>query len=354
MSYKLYLLLIFQIAENAILHPLASVTVETQEWVNQLPHNIEAGGFQSVCLDESVYISENPTSSFGNKSVLHKCSMQKRSYYKLPSHAEGYALAVYRSKVLMIGGRILSFAASSDDIYPKKPISVLRDSSLEESLNSAMKDLYKIGRNACAVGEGDFLIVIGGDGPYEDLANNNQEYVRVFDGRNWCYGVIAVPAESSDIRSQRKCLLVFQNRLYMTAYGSTSTRTKFYYTSLDCFKNQLDSQTTLTWNRLGNVPDGARCTNLSVVGNQLVTVGYTDRRFVMYAYLATSATWTGVHEFQPPVTLSYMAGIIGIPCSSFDHVEALLVGVDHNQLTHIFKVTSKCKLILHAFDAIVR
>ena len=353
---------------NAILHPLASATIETQEWLNQLPRipsYIEACGFQSACLDESVYISQNFASSFGNECVLHKCSMKDRSYDKLLSRAEGYALAVYRSKVLMIGGRIPS---SSNDVYPKKPISVLHDSSLEESLlhdssfkleeslNSAMKDLYKIGRNACAVGDGDFLIVIGGDGPREEtiLKNDSQEYVRVFDGQNWYYGAIAVPAESTfsaDIGTQRKCLvLVFQDRLYMTAYDATYSRTNFYYISLDCFKNQLDPQTTLTctWNRLENVPDCARYTNLSVVGNQLVTVGI-DGGFMMYAYLATSATWIGVHEFQPPVMLHHMAGIIGLPGSSSDHVEALLVGVDHTQLTHIFKVTTKCELILHNY-----
>ena len=354
------------------MHPLASMTIEPQEWLNESKLQlrpvsssyIEAGSFQSVCLNESVYFSERAVSSFNNNCVLHKCNMKTRSYYKLPTKVEGYTLAVYQSKVVVIGGNVPSSqnqGRAMDD--PKYPISVLDDDcGLEERLKSALdrvpqesRYVYEIGKNACAVGEGDLLIVIGGDGSTQ-LLNNNQEYVRVFDGQNWSYGVIAIThttgsRNSVDIRNKRKTLLVFQNDIYMTACGDNYPRVFFCYISLDCFRNQLDPKSLLSWNLLEDVPDGAPCTNLFVLGNQLVTVGVVNRRFRMYSYLASSSKWLGVHvhEFQPLDVKSVLSitGIIGLQSSSSpsDQVEALLVGEGH-QLTRIYKLTTKCKLII--------
>ena len=180
--------------------------VENQEWgthvhfIRPVSHTIQAGCFQSVCLDESVYISELSDSSFSDcDSVLHKCNMKKQSYYKLPMQVERYALAVYRSKVVIIGGDIPSShdrgrsVAPGDGSYPNNQISVLNDDcGLGEKLNSSLQlalqksVVYKIGKNACAVGYKDLLIVLGGDGPYKTLPlqNKSQEYVRVFNGEN--------------------------------------------------------------------------------------------------------------------------------------------------------------------------
>ena len=189
---------------GAILHPLASMTIEPQEWLNQLQPGrlsssniIEAGSFQSAYLDESVYISNSTTSSYcSNNSVLHVCRVKKQSYCKFATPTEGYALAVYQSKIVLIGGDKPYQGRSNYDPQKYRMISVLDDDcGLEEKLKSALDSVrpksryvYEIGKNACAVGEGDLLIVIGGDGPHKSagdhqLKSNSHDYVRVFNGK---------------------------------------------------------------------------------------------------------------------------------------------------------------------------
>ena len=370
---------------GAILHPLASITIGPQKWLNQLQliSNLrpldcssvplpftEAGSFQSVCLEESVYFSERVASSYSNKCVLHKCNMKTQDYYKFPTKVEGYVLAVYQSKVVMIGGSApstqnqgRSMAPNGD---PKYPISVLDDDyGLEERLKSALDKVpqgsrhaySEIGQNACAAGEGDLLIVIGTGINVPKLRSNNQEYVRIFDGQNWSYGIIGIKSVPGDyvrqIRSMQKTVLVFQNHIYMAAYMKYS-RVLFGCISLECLKNQHDRNSPLWWNLLGDVPDGARCTNLSMLGNQLVTVGVIHGGFRMYAYLAESSKWIAVHEFQLTdiKSVSGITGIIGLQSSNSpsDQEEALLVGVlpvgTRYHQTRIYKLTTKCKLIL--------
>ena len=374
---------------DAISHPLASMTTEPQEWLNQLPLFSDSQSqfqriqveVQGICLDESVYFSEKASFRPSNKCVLHKCNMKTQSYNKFQTNVEGYALAVYQSKVVMIGGNVPSsqnhglWAPSG---YPEYPISVFDDDcGLEERLKSALdkvpqesRYVYEIGKNAYAVGEGDLLIVIGGEGTrqlsstcsnqelmkgfygqnWSQLLSNNQEYVRVFDGQNWSYGVIDITCTTGSRypiflrRCRQIALLVYQSHIFMTAYDNNTNQTLFYYISLKCFRNQLDPKVPLSWNQLEDVPDCTHCTNLSVLGNQLVTVGMVDGGFRMYAYLLSSSKWIVVHEFQ---ALIRFTGIIGLQSSSSpsDQVEALIVGA-HKKLTRIYKLTAACKLII--------
>jgi hypothetical protein len=287
--------------------------------------------------------------------------MKTQTYYPLPTKVEGYTLAVYRSKIVLIGGNVPSSQNQGRTMGdPKYPISVLDDDcGLEKRLKSALdrvpqesRYIYEIGMNACAVGEGDLLIVIGGDGPYNNTPdqplNNKQEYIRVFNGQNWSYGIACT---TIDFRHRQKTLLVFQNHIYMTACGNGHPRVFFCYNSLECFRNQLDPNMLLSWNLLEDVPDGTPCTNLSVLGNQLVTIGRVDGGLRMYAYMARSSEWIAAHEFQwskfNVKSVSIITGIIGLQSSGSpsDHLEALLVGADHCQ-TKIYKLTTKCKLIL--------
>ena len=126
-----------------------------------------------------------------------------------------------------------------------------------------------------------------------------------------------------DITSLRKTLLVFQNHVYMTACSTNYSTTKFYRISLEFL---LDPTVTLRWNQLEDFP-ASQCTNLSVLGNQLVTASKADGCLRMYAYISCRSTWIAVQEFQSPYL--NIGGIIGLPCSSpSDQVEALfLVGV---------------------------
>jgi hypothetical protein len=281
----------------------------------------------------------------------------------LPTKVEGYALAVYQSKVVLIGGNVPSSQNQGRAMGdPKYPIIVFGDSNLEKRLKSALirapqecRYIYKIGKNACAVGEGDLLIVIGGDGTRNNTPqlpgslSNNQEYVRVFNRHNWSCGIISTTRKtgySVDIRNMQKTLLVFQNRVYMTVCGDSSPRVCFWCISLECFRSQLDPEAPLSWNQLEDVPDGGPCTNLSVLGNQLVTVGVIDGGFRMYAYMTISSEWIAVHEFQLSdiSSITSITGIIGLQCSNGpDQLEALFVGA-HYELTRINKLITKCKL----------
>jgi hypothetical protein len=287
--------------------------------------------------------------------------MKKQSYCKLTTPTEGYALAVYQSKIVLIGGEKPSspYQGRANDDPKYQMISVIDDDcGLEERLKSALESvpqesryIYEIGRNACAVGEGDLLIVIGGEDPHQSssaqLVNDKQDYARVFDGQKWLYGLIGVATGyGNSIRSQQKTLLVFEDRLYMTPFNSL--KTKFYYTSLESFITQLDPKAPLNWNQLEDIPDIPWCTNLSVLGNQLVTVGMIDGGFRMYTYMTRSSEWIAVHEFQQSdmKSASSITGSIGLQSSGSrsDRVEALVVGAT-SHLTKMLKLSTKRKLL---------
>ena len=181
--------------------------------------------------------------------------------------------------------------------------------------------------------------------------------MRVFNGKKWSRGLIDVTighGYGHTLWRQQKTLLVFQDHLYMSAFDSNSSKTKFYKTSMECFKMQLDPKVPVSWNQLEDIPDDPRCTNLSVLGNQLVTIGVVGGGgFRMYAYMARSSMWIAVHEFQEAESdmiqksaLS-ITGIIGLQSfsSSSNQVEVLLVVGATNYLTKTLKLSMKCKLL---------
>lgn len=115
---------------------------------------------------------------------------------------------------------------------------------------------------------------------------------------------------------------------------------------------QLNPKTPVSWNQLEDIPDDPMCTNLSVLGNQLVTIGVVGGGgFRIYAYMARSSMWIAVHEFQQADMIQKSAlsitGIIGLQSfsSSSDQVEVLLVVGATNYLTKTLKLSMKCKLL---------
>ena len=168
--------------------------------------------------------------------------------------------------------------------------------------------------------------------------------------KKWSRGLIDVTTGYGNILwRQQKTLVVFQDHLYMSAFDNNSSKTKFYCTLLECFKMQLDPKAPVSWNQLEDIPDDPRCTNLSVLGNQLVTIGVVGGGgFRMYAYMARSSMWIAVHEFQEADMKSALSitGIIGLQSfsSPSDQVEALVVGAT-NYLTKTLKLSMKCKLL---------
>ena len=143
-----------------------------------------------VCLDNGHVI-------VGNESELHKYDAAKNTWYALHEHevpVKNFALAVYRSQLLLIGGVVTTLTPSvpidnvvtgavtnpppSKSEHETNKIWYLDDERgwVESPSISPMPSQHS---NAAAVVDGDLLIVANGPGIIESCG------VDIFDGKSW-------------------------------------------------------------------------------------------------------------------------------------------------------------------------
>ena len=139
---------------------------------------------QMVCLDNGHVI-------IGNESELHEYDVSKDTWYALHEHelpVTNFALAVYRSQLLLVGGITMS---SPSHTTPVVTITgALNTESLETRkiwhlddklgwVESSLSPMPSPRSDAAVVVDGDLLIVASGPG----IAESNG--VDIFDGMTW-------------------------------------------------------------------------------------------------------------------------------------------------------------------------
>lgn len=327
---------------EAIFHPLSSTTLEKQECHDHVNMNNWRVGVQSVRLDDAIYIAGNENHfNHAEWFVLHKYSLMKKSWYKIPTKVANYALATYRSKVVMIGG-----VKSGPEKFSEKVFHVLEDDNcgLEEELNQSLyqrTDLEEKFRmeNACAVSDGDYLIVAGGDS-----SNNSPKIVRVFNGDEWHVGKINAESRAltRNVSGRKLNLCIHGGNVYLTHRHNTSTQ--FFCTALEPLKNPNFPMTdNCTWNKLEDAPHSSDCSSLMVLGNHVVTVSTIGGYLRSYAYLPQSSNWVIVEEV--PIFQQFTAFcVVALDSPNpTNNVESLIVGKrDHHSLfVSMLKLTTK-------------
>ena len=297
-------------------------------------------GVQIVHLEDAIYMGRS--NNFGSTGVLYKYHMVKKSWNKLQTKAAGYALATYRSKVVMIAG-ILS--KQSQDAYNESVTVLDDDCGLEEKLNSSLQQAENVGdyfkfKNGCAASDGDYLIAIGGKGPELSLGTNQRGLrLRVFDGEKWSFATATLNS-NMDLGSMHYWTLhVLNDEVYAAIYDSCSIR-KVFHTPLESLKGTSDGN-MCQWNQ---VDDCYGNYHLAVLGNHLVRLRVSGGVLQIYAYLPSSSKWVNVENV--PIALQCVTCVVDLhfPTPS-EKMEALIVGrrSDHSPAS-VLRMTTKCML----------
>jgi hypothetical protein len=178
-----------------------------------------------VCLDNGHVV-------VGNESELHRYDTSKNTWYAFHEHElpvnKSFTLAVYQSKLLLIGGMMTTLTPFSCNLSmsvhragitlpPSKSecetnkIWYLDDKRgwTESPLLSPMPSSRS---NAAAVVDGDLLIVANGPGIIEGNG------VDIFDGKSWrptVYVQVGVPMNRIDQYSHKVDMAIHNGHLYM-------------------------------------------------------------------------------------------------------------------------------------------
>ena len=203
-----------------------------------------------MCIRDS-YISDP------HRPVLYKYSIDKKSWYKLQTDVSNYALVTYHSKVVLIGGL-------KNGVYTDKCVTVLDDSDLEEKLNRTFPRECQF-QNARAASDGEHLVVID---------HNKVNTVWLFDGKEW-----------TPIMMKGNLTLGMDNNFQI----AINDRQVYVFSSLCTYQTSLDTLTkplvnsSLKWEELKATVSRPRKSNVTRVGNQLVTVEARGSKLNVYA-----------------------------------------------------------------------
>ena len=209
------------ILQGNVIHPLSQLNVKK---CSQPPMST-GGRCQMVCLD-------NGQVAVGNESELHRYDTSKNTWYAFHEHelpVKDFALAVYQSQLLLIGGVITTltpsvpihnvvtgaitkpppskFESVTDQIWYLDDERGWTESPLLSPMPSARS-------NSAAVVDGDLLIVANGPGIMEGNG------VDIFDGKSWRLTVYVqgVPMNRIDRYSHKKYrvdLAIHNHHLYV-------------------------------------------------------------------------------------------------------------------------------------------
>ena len=262
--------------EFDLFHPLTSVTTEWHRCKDQ-PKLPREESTQSVLVNDELYISDP------HRPVLYKYSIDKKSWYKLQTDVSNYALVTYHSKVVLIRGL-------KNGVYTDKCVTVLDDSDLEEKLNRTCPREFQF-QNARATSNGKYLVVI-------DRSKVNT--VWLFDGEKWT--PITVEGNLSLATEKNFQIVINDGQVYVFLSRCT------YRTSFDTLTKPVVNS-SLKWEELKTtVPSKS---NVTKVGNQLVTVEESGNKLDVYAYSIKSKAWVKVEDVN--VSFQSIVSVIGVP-----------------------------------------
>ena len=310
-----------RLQEN-LLHPLAKLA----EWKEYSKMPIGMRDAQAVVLGDKVYLGGGDGSE-GPLSKLLIYDFAKDSWDTLDTPTQSYGLAVYHSKVVLVGG--------VDPIHNtvSKQIWVLDEKHCWTKCPYSMpKERF----GASAVSIGNHLIVAGGD---KGGIDGRLDVVDVYDGQQWRTAQ-SLPKTCSRMKS-----VVHEGVWYLA--GGVGQDLKVFYTSLksliaaaSCSAAAVGDEPELVWKTMADTP--LQGSTPVVFGKQLTTVGglYTSAIYVYHP----NKTWVRVGDL--PVAFSFVCSLV-LPTTG----ELMMVGGKSRKeiSSHVFrtKIQGKYLQALH-------
>lgn len=224
---------------------------------------------QSVCLKDKVYVGGGVTYNRRSDARLYIYTPAIDTWDATDTPVYWFALATYRSQVVLIGG--MEYICENVDGRPSNKLWTLSERGQWQETLPPMEMACSF---ASAVAYGDYLLVIGCD------------EVAVFNGRYWPQAQ-HLPEQLFSVKST-----VISDQWYLV--GGPLMPGKVYCASLDSLiaSNQHDEtthgQSSTVWKRLPNAPGESCC--LAALGGRLIALESPD----IHAYSIFTQSWVQV------------------------------------------------------------
>ena len=256
---------------NSIWHPLAVLEPEWLDYDANKLHSPQHGRHPPVLLDNCIYVGGSP--SYGSsKGELLKYSLAERSWdiIRTPKEAaEGYVLAMYSNKVVLVGGQSIRDQVRSNKVWVRQG-TVWRDDLIPQVPVPARSGVI-----LSAIGHGDLLIVA-----YKTvtvLLNSITTESRIF-----CDGWKS-PCPGPPLRTQydRVNIIVHESYLYAITYTYPHNNEILF------FRAQFSSTTYKVgeWKQLSNECgcfQSSTPPRFAIFGNKLVIAKIDGPKVVLY------------------------------------------------------------------------
>ena len=268
---------------------------------------------QAVVLGDKVYIGGGHTPT-GPSSDLLIYDFKRDSWDIIKTPTQLYSLAVYRSRLVLVGGVVCSHNTITNKIWvlDRKEVDELED-CWDASLIPTMPT-ERFGTSA--VGVDNHLIVAGGD---KGGLDGRLNVVEVYDGHKW-RTVQSLPRRCSQMKSA-----VHEGFWYLA--GGVDQGRKVFYAS---FENLTAPENAglKAWEILPEAPfEGS---SPVIFGMELTTVGGRFKSAI-HAYSNYTKSW--VHVGNLPVAHGFFCSIV------LPNRELLMVGgkTHHDISSHVFR-----------------
>ena len=295
-----------------LLHPLTSL-----EWseYQKIPVGVYLNA-QAVVLGNKVYIGGGIMHS-GSSSRLLVYDYTKDSWDILNTHTQWYALTIYHSQLVMVGG------ADPDTLEATNQLWVLDEQCRwTQPLPPMTIERYQ----ASAVSANDYLIVAGGCDGSND---GHLDTVEVYNGHQWMMAQ-SLPRACSWMKTT-----LHEGNWYLA--GGMGQGSEVYCTSLDSLIATTYSRQT-SWKQLPDAP--LIWSTPAVLRKQLITVGggYPNSSAV-YAYSPSTKSW--VHLGDLPVVCDATCTLV-LPTGGLLVVEEDESGLSSHSFRPSTRGTSMC------------
>ena len=289
----------------------------TTEWqdCNDEP-NLPDKDAQSVVLNDAIFVSGHD-----GDPVLHKYSMTKKSWYRLPVEVSDYALTTYNSKVVLVGGK-------EGSKYSSKCFRVLDDGVMEDKLNSFQESSQSVFEKVCcAASYENYLFVV--------ISSESIESVGVFDGDEW----IRLPTFEGN-QLKKSTILIKEGHVYVSI-----AHDNVYHIPL---KSLLDDKETPKWEKLNTERSeiSEYKSNLTSLGDHVVTVKLYGKNLQIYAWSARFQKWIQVENVPEIPFHDDGISISGVTSAQPQQMELWAMGrIGQRLKVNFVKILIHCKLV---------
>ena len=291
-----------------IFSPFASL-----KWEECKPLPVALSSIQATLLDDKVYVGSNDRKSLkvDSEAKIYVYSTAGDIWSTLDAPVHSYALATYRSQLVLAGGEEKMGLAT-------KKVWDLKES--QSSWQITLPEMKKGHSNASALGIEEHLLVAGG------LAGGSERIsdVEIFNGDQWTTAP-SLPRPCYSMRS-----VVLDGKWYLG--GGVGQENELFYASIasltkDSTTAKSQDTVDIMWNTLPNVPQSRP--SLAAVDSSLIAIGGQEITLPskeIYAYSFHTKSWVHVDSMSTELCGS---GVVTLP----DNKLLSVGGVNRNGIT---------------------